>query len=62
MSRRTAIHARWPTSTSMTVSGVASMAKYVRTHLIAASTGYIDSFPPICIAVDARSPGARKSR
>ena len=25
-------------------------------------TGYMDSLPPICMAVDARSPGARKSR
>ncbi len=29
---------------------------------MAAMTGYMASFPPICMAVDARSPGARKSR
>ena len=62
MRSRNAIQARWPTRTSMTVSGVASMAKYVRSHLIAAMTGYMDSLPPICMAVDARSPGAMKSR
>src|ERR1019366_3061241 len=29
---------------------------------MAAMTGYMDSSPPICMAVDASSPGAMKSR
>ena len=59
---RTAIQPRWPRSTSITRSGVASMAKYVRTHLMAPMTGYMASLAPICIAVAARSPGAMKSK
>ena len=34
----------------------------MRIHLIAPMTGYVASFVPICIAVEARSPGARKYR
>ena len=33
-----------------------------RIHLMAPMTGYIASLPPICMAVDAKSPGARKTR
>src|SRR5579875_142888 len=36
---RVSIHSRWPAKTSPTVSGVASMASYIGTHLTDASTG-----------------------
>ena len=59
--KRSAIQARCPTRTSTTPSGVASMAKYVRIHLMAPMNGYMASLPPICMAVAAINPGARKS-
>ena len=38
------------------------MAKYVRIHLMAPMIGYMASLAPICIAVPARRPGAKKTR
>ena len=48
--------------TSRTRSGVASIAWYWRSHLIADSTGQLDSNDAICIAVAAMRPGATNSR
>src|SRR4051812_5628537 len=46
----------------MTRNGVASIAWYVRIHLIAPMTGYVDSCTATCIALAANSPGARNTR
>ena len=43
-------------------SGVASIAKYWRFHLIAPRTGKLDSIAATCIATAASIPGATKSR
>ena len=47
---------------SATRSGVASIAKYWRFHLIAPRTGKLDSIAATCIATAASIPGATKSR
>ena len=62
VTRRKAKNAWWPSMTSRTRSGDASMAWYCRSHLIAESTGQLDSKLAICIAVAAMSPGATNSR
>ena len=59
---RTAIQVRCPRATSATRSGVASMASYVRNHLMAAITGQLASSTAVCIAVAAISAGARNTR
>ncbi len=59
---RSRTNTRWPTSTSGTPSGVASIARYCRRHLMAASTANVDSLTAVCIACAARIPGATKAR
>ena len=59
---RAVMNAWWPMRMSRTRSGVASIAWYWRSHLIAESTGQLDSNVASCIAVAAMRPGATNSR
>jgi hypothetical protein len=55
---RNTTNASWPNRMSSTPSGVASIAKYCRCHLIALITGYVVSPTAVCIAFAASTPGA----
>ena len=56
------MYAILPSKTSWTRIGVVSIPRKVRSHTIPPMIGNVDSPAAACIAVEARSPGAMKTR